>query len=58
VKRAAGVRTNGDLSWQIRPTALMQALTYPVPAVAKRAFEAMTQMRKIDIATIEAARRG
>jgi hypothetical protein len=30
----------------------------PDPAVAKRAFEAMMQMGKIDIAAIEAARRG
>ena len=30
----------------------------PHPAAAKRAFEAMMQMQKIDIATIEAARRG
>jgi 2-polyprenyl-6-hydroxyphenyl methylase/3-demethylubiquinone-9 3-methyltransferase len=30
----------------------------PDPAAAKRAFDAMMQMRKIDIAVIEAARRG
>ena len=46
------------LSWQITPRVLTQAITDPDPAVAKRAFEAMMQMRKIDIATIEAARRG
>ena len=46
------------LSWQITPIALIQAYTDPDPAVAKRAFEAMMQMKKIDIATIEAARRG
>jgi predicted 3-demethylubiquinone-9 3-methyltransferase (glyoxalase superfamily) len=46
------------LSWQVTPVALMQAITDPDPAVAKRAFEAMMQMRKIDIAAIEAARRG
>jgi 2-polyprenyl-6-hydroxyphenyl methylase/3-demethylubiquinone-9 3-methyltransferase len=46
------------LSWQITPRVLMQAITDPDPAAAKRAFEAMMQMRKIDIATIEAARRG
>ena len=46
------------LSWQITPIALTQAITDPDPAAAKRAFEAMLQMTRIDIATIEAARRG
>ncbi|WBS04923.1 VOC family protein [Pseudoduganella sp. SL102] len=46
------------LSWQITPRALVAAFTDPDRAAAKRAFEAMMGMRKIDIATIEAARRG
>ncbi len=46
------------LSWQITPIALTHAITDPDPGVAKRAFEAMMTMRKIDIAAIEAARRG
>ena len=46
------------LSWQITPVALIQAIVDPDPAAAKRAFEAMMEMRKIDIAAIEAARRG
>jgi predicted 3-demethylubiquinone-9 3-methyltransferase (glyoxalase superfamily) len=46
------------LSWQITPIALMQAVTGPDRAAAKRVFDAMMPMRKIDIATIEAARRG
>jgi 2-polyprenyl-6-hydroxyphenyl methylase/3-demethylubiquinone-9 3-methyltransferase len=46
------------VSWQITPRALMQAITDPDPAAAKRAFEAMMTMQKIDIAAIEAARRG
>src|SRR3954470_20633090 len=46
------------LSWQITPVALTKAVTDPDPAVAKRAFDAMMQMQKIDIAAIEAARRG
>lgn len=46
------------LSWQITPRALIAAVTDPDPAVAKRAFEAMMTMNKIDIAAIEAARRG
>mgnify|MGYP000885641459 CR=1 FL=1 len=46
------------LSWQITPRALIAAITDPDPAAAKRAFDAMMTMRKIDIATIERARRG
>jgi 2-polyprenyl-6-hydroxyphenyl methylase/3-demethylubiquinone-9 3-methyltransferase len=46
------------LSWQITPIALTNAITDPDPAAAKRAFDAMMQMRKIDIAAIEAAQRG
>ena len=46
------------LSWQITPIALMEAIADPDPAAAKRAFDAMMGMKKIDIATIEAARRG
>jgi predicted 3-demethylubiquinone-9 3-methyltransferase (glyoxalase superfamily) len=46
------------VSWQITPLALMQAITDPKPAAAQRAFEAMMQMKKIDISAIEAARRG
>ena len=46
------------VSWQITPRVLIEAVTDPDPAVAKRAFDAMMTMKKIDIATIEAARRG
>ena len=46
------------ISWQITPLALTEAITDPDPEAAKRAFEAMMQMGKIDIAAIEAARRG
>jgi predicted 3-demethylubiquinone-9 3-methyltransferase (glyoxalase superfamily) len=46
------------LSWQITPLALTEAITDPDPAAAKRAFEAMMTMGKIDVAAIEAARRG
>jgi len=46
------------LSWQITPRVLMEATTDPDRAAAKRAFEAMMTMGKIDIAKIEAARRG
>ena len=46
------------VSWQITPRALMAAITDPDRAAAKRAFDAMMTMGKIDIAMIEAARRG
>lgn len=46
------------LSWQITPRALTTAITNPDPVAAKRAFEAMMEMRKIDIAAIEAALHG
>lgn len=46
------------VSWQITPLALMEAIADPDPVAAKRAFETMMTMQKIDIATIEAARRG
>ena len=46
------------LSWQITPKVLTDAFTDPDRAAAKRAFEAMMTMRKIDVAAIEAARRG
>ncbi|HNR22403.1 MAG TPA: VOC family protein [Steroidobacteraceae bacterium] len=46
------------VSWQITPLALTEAMASADPAVAKRVFEAMMTMRKIDIAAIEKARRG
>lgn len=45
------------LSWQITPRILLEAVTNPDKAAAKRAFEAMMEMGKIDIAKIEAALR-
>jgi 2-polyprenyl-6-hydroxyphenyl methylase/3-demethylubiquinone-9 3-methyltransferase len=46
------------LSWQITPIVLTKAVSDPDPAVAKRTFDAMMTMKKVDIAAIEAARRG
>ena len=46
------------LSWQITPVALSRAVANPDPAIAKRAFDAMMTMKKIDIAAIEAAVHG
>ena len=46
------------LSWQITPRVLTEAYTSGDRAVAKRAFDAMMTMSKIDVAKIEAAVRG
>lgn len=46
------------LSWQITPRMLMAAICNPDPAAAKRAFQTMMEMTKIDIAAIESALRG
>ena len=45
-------------SWQITPRVLLEGNTDSDPAVARRVFAAMMTMRKIDVATIEAARGG
>ncbi|MCK9800302.1 VOC family protein [Pseudomonas sp. MAFF 302030] len=45
------------VSWQITPRVLTAAIIDPDPAAAKRAFDAMMTMTKIDIAAIEAALR-
>ena len=46
------------LSWQITPRVLLDAMTNPDKAAAKRAFDAMMTMKKIDVAAIKAAVRG
>ena len=45
-------------SWQITPRALIEATTSRDPGVAKRAFDEMMKMKKIDIAAIERAAAG
>ena len=50
-------RDRWGLSWQITPRVLTDALAVGGEE-AKRAFQAMMHMRKIDVAAIEAARRG
>jgi predicted 3-demethylubiquinone-9 3-methyltransferase (glyoxalase superfamily) len=46
------------ISWQITPRVLMDALRDPDRAAAKRVFDAMMEMKKIDVGAIESARRG
>ncbi len=48
-------RDKYGLNWQIVPRVLMEAISGPDRAVAKRAMDAMMTMTKIDIAAIEAA---
>ena len=50
-------RDRWGISWQITPRVLTEALAAG-GGEAKRAFEAMMRMRKIDVAAIESARRG
>ena len=46
------------LNWQITPRLLMDAIHDPDRAAARRAFEAMMEMTKIDVAAVERAWRG
>jgi predicted 3-demethylubiquinone-9 3-methyltransferase (glyoxalase superfamily) len=50
-------RDKWGISWQITPRTLMEALAAG-GGEAKRAFGAMMEMKKIDVAAIDAARRG
>ena len=43
------------ISWQITPRLLIQALSDPDPALARRAFNAMMTMGRIDIAALSRA---
>ncbi len=46
------------LSWQVTPVQLLRLIDDPDKAKAKRAFDAMLKMKKIDIAAIERAAKG
>ena len=52
------VKDRYGLSWQIVPRQLMRLIGGTDPARAKRAFDAMMQMKRIDIAAIERAADG
>ena len=51
-------RDKWGIYWQITPIVLTQGCTSADPAVAKRVFDAMMPMKKIDVSAIEAAVRG
>ena len=48
-------RDKWGLSWQITPRVLLEGITNKDKALARRVFEAMMTMQKIDIALVEAA---
>ena len=52
------VKDRYGVSWQIIPRALPKLLADPDPAVSARVMQAMLQMVKIDVATLERAARG
>lgn len=56
--RCGWLKDRYGLSWQIIPTALIDALGDPDPEKARRSLDAMLTMKKIDIKTLEAARNG
>lgn len=49
------VKDKFGLSWQIVPRRLLELMTDPDRARAKRAMEAMMQMKRIDVAAVERA---
>lgn len=51
-------RDRWGVSWQITPKVLIETVSGPDRAAAKRVFEAMMKMRKIDVAALERAKRG
>ncbi|BAL96271.1 hypothetical protein RGE_29320 [Rubrivivax gelatinosus IL144] len=51
-------RDRWGISWQITPRVLLETIAGADREAARRAFEAMMSMERIDVAAIEAARRG
>lgn len=49
------LRDRWGVAWQVNPKILLEMLADPDPEKAKRAFDAMLQMTKIDIATLQRA---
>jgi predicted 3-demethylubiquinone-9 3-methyltransferase (glyoxalase superfamily) len=56
--RCGWLKDKFGLSWQIVPIALAKLLSDPDPEKSKRVMQAMLQMSKIDIPTLERAHRG
>jgi len=56
--RCGWLRDRWGVPWQIVPEVMPRLLADPDPAVAARAFQAMTRMVKLDVAVLERAARG
>ena len=56
--RCGWCKDRWGISWQVTPLALTRAMADPDPEVRRRVFTAMMGMGRIDVAAIEAARRG
>ena len=56
--RCGWCKDRWGISWQITPALLTQSMSDPDPAVRNRVFDAMMTMRKLDVAALDAARRG
>ncbi|HYF22620.1 MAG TPA: VOC family protein [Caulobacteraceae bacterium] len=52
------LRDRWGVPWQIVPEVMIRLLADPDPGVARRAFEAMQEMIKLDVAALERAARG
>lgn len=52
------VKDRYGMSWQIVPYALNRLLNDPDPSVRKRVFDAMMQMKRLNVAELERAARG
>jgi predicted 3-demethylubiquinone-9 3-methyltransferase (glyoxalase superfamily) len=58
IEQCGWLRDRYGLSWQIVPAAFLRMMKDPDRAAARRAAEAMLQMKKLDLAGLEEAFRG
>jgi predicted 3-demethylubiquinone-9 3-methyltransferase (glyoxalase superfamily) len=58
IQQCGWLKDKFGLSWQIIPSVLPRLLSNPDPKKAGRVMQAMLQMKKIDVATLEQAAKG